>query len=147
MSDIKCEYNGKVITVQEYFKKTGVREFEKKLGKQAPQCSLFRDGVCRMSDEPCKVLTKGVFPTHPKRRCLVFEGMVLPANEKLQADYWSVFQGDGLERTEKKTCERCRKPIEADSPNRKYCSGCKRLAERDSKRGRMRRYREGKEDY
>jgi hypothetical protein len=141
-----CEYNGKEITVAEYLKKPGVKEFEKALVKKAPECSMYRDGNCSKSDSPCKIRNEG-FPTHPKRRCTVFERMVLPEDSKLQADYWSVFEGDGLETKKKRSCDRCHKPIEADSPNRKYCSGCKRLAERDSKRGRMRRYREGKEDY
>ncbi|RFU71020.1 hypothetical protein D0469_03510 [Peribacillus saganii] len=146
MKNSKCEYNGKEITVEEYFEKRGVKAFEKALRQQAASCSLFRDGNCLMSDEPCKVLNEG-FPTHPKRRCIVFERMVLPADQKTQADYWAVFAGEGLSQVEKRNCEGCGKPIDADSPNRRYCGPCKRVAERASKRNRMRRYREGKEDF
>jgi hypothetical protein len=78
--------------------------------------------------------------------CSYFMRSVLPADPALERVYLEYFPDDYLLKkilTTKKNCDRCRTPIELDGPNRKYCAECKSLAERDSKRRRMQRYRSG----
>jgi hypothetical protein len=134
-----CIYDNKRITVAEYLEKPEVKRFEAKLHDCAKECACFRDGICAFSDEQCKVLNEG-FPTHTSRRCTYFERMVLPANERLYAEYWTVAQGGKLQTVAERQCVKCGVYIEMTSPRRKYCDGCKSLAERDA--GRFRKQRE-----
>ena len=139
MSNFQCFYDGKQITVTDYLVQPNVNRFELNLRDQAKECANYVGGICNVTGEQCKILNQG-FPTHTSRRCIYFERMVLPANERLHAEYWTVAQGGKLQTIAERQCVKCGVYIEMTSPRRKYCDVCKSLAERDA--GRFRKQRE-----
>jgi hypothetical protein len=57
-----------------------MNDLEKSLRKLAQGCSCLSDSECIIDDRPCKVMND--------QRCRYFEQAVLPADERLQIEYW-----------------------------------------------------------
>lgn len=130
-----CMYDNKVMTVAEYKQRRGVAEFERKLRTLAFQSALCQvDKTDVTTGEQYSIFNEG-FPTHENRRCLYFEKYVLPSDPKLEADYWSVFQGGKVSGgIMKGDCNRCSQQFIKRAGNQIYCESCQVYRERERKR-------------
>ncbi|WP_445662526.1 cysteine-rich VLP protein [Cytobacillus sp. FSL K6-0265] len=94
------------------------------------QCANYDKEMCLPIDAPC-VLSAGCL------RCPYFERSVLPAEQKLERDYWQA-RGTVYENTV--ICKRCGLAYTRKSNAQKYCEECRGDVTKRQKREQNRRY-------